>query len=74
MNLVGYTTTALSRNDIIDTPTNKNVVDGAIVELKDYDGNLVTIYDDINGTNPETQRRATQTVNAPSLLRLAIMC
>lgn len=56
MNLVGYTTTALSRNDIIDTPTNKNVVDGAIVELKDYDGNLVTIYDDINGTNPETQK------------------
>lgn len=56
MNLVGYTTTALSRNDIIDTPTNKNIVDGAIVELKDCDGNLVTIYDDINGTNPETQK------------------
>lgn len=56
MNLVGYTTTALSRNDIIDTPTNKNIVDFSIVELKDYDGNLVTIYDDINGTNPETQK------------------
>ena len=56
MNLVGYTTTALSRNDIIDTPTNKNIVDFSIVELKDYDGNLVTIYDDIKGTNPETQK------------------
>lgn len=56
MNLVGYTATALSRNDIEDTPTNKNVVDFAIVELKDLQGNLVTIYDDEEGTNPETQK------------------
>lgn len=56
MNLVAYTATALSRNDIEDTPTNKNIVDGAIVELKDLDGNLVVIYDDAEGTNPETQK------------------
>lgn len=56
MNLVGYTATALSRNDIEDTPTNKNVVDFAIVELKDLQGNLVTIYDDAEGLNPETQK------------------
>lgn len=56
MNLVGYTATALSRNDIEDTPTNKNVVDFAVVELKDLSGNLVTIYDDALGANPETQK------------------
>lgn len=56
MNLVGYTATALSRNDIEDTPTNKNVVDGAIVELKTLAGDLVTVYDDASGTNPETQK------------------
>lgn len=56
MNLVAYTATALSRNDITDTPTNKNIVDGAIVELKDLDGNLVVIYDDESGSNPETQK------------------
>ena len=56
MNLVGYTATALSRNDIIDTPTNKNVVDFAIVELKDLQGNLVVMYDDAEGLNPETQK------------------
>ncbi|QIG62428.1 hypothetical protein [Pseudoalteromonas phage AL] len=56
MNLVGYTATALSRNDIEDTPTNKNVVDFAIVELKDLQGNLVVMYDDAEGLNPETQK------------------
>lgn len=56
MNLVGYTATALSRNDIEDTPTNKNVVDFAIVELKDLQGNLVVMYDDAEGANPETQK------------------
>lgn len=56
MNLVGYTATALSRNDIEDTPTNKNVVDFAIVELKDLSGNLVVMYDDAEGANPETQK------------------
>ena len=56
MNLVGYTATALSRNDIKDTPTNKNVVDFAIVELKDLQGNLVVMYDDAEGLNPETQK------------------
>ena len=56
MNLAAYTATALSRNDITDTPTNKNIVDGAIVELKDLDGNLVVIYDDSAGANPETQK------------------
>jgi len=53
---VCYTTTALRRNDIIDTPTNKDVVDGGIVELNDYGGNVVTIYGDINCANPETQK------------------
>ncbi|AWG71976.1 hypothetical protein [Pseudoalteromonas phage PHS21] len=56
MNLVGYTATALSRNDIEDTPTNKNVVDFAIVELKNLQGNLVVMYDDAEGANPETQK------------------
>ncbi|AKN44337.1 hypothetical protein [Pseudoalteromonas phage Pq0] len=56
MNLVGYTATALSRNDIEDTPTNKNVVDFAIVELKDLQGNLVVMYDDAEGLNPEKQK------------------
>lgn len=56
MNLVGYTATALSRNDIEDTPTNKNVVDFAIVELKDLQGNLAVMYDDVEGANPETQK------------------
>lgn len=56
MNLVGYTATALSRNDIEDTPKDKNVVSGAIVELKTLQGDLVTIYDDASGTNPETQK------------------
>lgn len=56
MNLVGYTATALSRNDITDTPKDKNVVSGAIVELKTLQGDLVTIYDDAAGANPETQK------------------
>lgn len=56
MNLVGYTATALSRNDIEDTPTNKNVVDFAVVELKDLQGNLVVMYDDAEGLNPEAQK------------------
>lgn len=56
MILIGYTATALSRNDIADTPTDKNVDSGAIVELKTTAGALVTIYDDVAGANPETQK------------------
>lgn len=57
MNLVPYTLTALSRQDIPDTPQNRNIVVGAVVTCTDSAGATVTMFDDADGTNGSTAKQ-----------------
>lgn len=57
MNLVPYTLTALSRQDIPDTPTDRNIVIGAVVTCVDSQGATVTMFDDAAGSNGSTAKQ-----------------
>lgn len=57
MILVPYTLTALSRQDIVDTPTDRNIVTGAVVTATDINGAAVIMYDDAAGANGSTSKQ-----------------
>lgn len=55
MILMPYTVTALAESDAQGT-SGKNIVENATITLETLAGASVTMYDDINATNPETTK------------------